>query len=331
MLAVPFVGWLGFQTLLDSRAGEFVSQPGPNDPGWIAFVEPSPVTLVVEVLESRVSGVALITQPGESRAGGAVILLPAELSIDGAALSSMRPNDVEAALEGVLDLNIMSREVVNEARWAQVLGSNTWAIDNPDPVPGDDDTTLVPVGATNVGAAEAAAFIGRTATGASAESLVVRRELWWQALVAQPPSTETSLGRVIADVGGGISVVRPAATTPSPSGPEIDADAMSELLSEIVPFPAGAEPGDRLRVQVLGRTQDVDTASVALKLGASGHEVVQIGNASVFEDGPTEILVPLSLTDERINDLADAVGAASVLAVDEAAGADLVTVLVGSD
>ncbi len=331
MLAVPVVGWMGFETLLDSRAGEFVSQPGPDDPGWVVFVEPSPVTLAVEVLDGAVTGAALITQPGEARAGGAVVLLPGELAIEGASLSSMRPNDVELALESAFDLEIAALEVVNEARWEQVLGNATWPLENPDPVPGLGDVTLLPVGAVNVGAAEAAPFVGRPADGAAPESLIVRREIWWNALIADPPSTDTTLGRVIDELGRGIAVVQPVPTTSSPSGPEIDDVAMDELLGDIVPFPAGAEPGGRLRLQILGRSPDVDTSALALELGAAGHEIVQIGNASVFDDGPTEILVPLSLDDDRLNELADAVGAASVLSVDELTGADLVTVLVGSE
>ncbi len=330
MISVPVVGWLGFDSLLDSRAGEFVTQPGPDDPGWVVFVEPSPVTVIVETLDDVVTGVALVAQPDEQRAGGAVVLLPGELSIDGAALSSMRATDVAAALGDHLNLSIPNVEVINDARWSQVLGNSTWLIENPDPVPAADGSIVLPVGTVHVGADQAGAFVGRPAVGATAESLVIRRQLLWEALIAAPPESETTLAGLLGALGRGVSRIQLAPTQPTPSGPEIAREEMEALLAQIVPFPAGAEPGGRLRLRVLARSPEIDLAAVAAELGAAGHEIVQIGNAVAFDDGPNEILIPLGVADDRIDGLAAALGSASVLTVDDDAAADLVTVLIGS-
>src|SRR5680860_1559231 len=64
VLMIPILAWLGFSSLLGSTAGQFVDQAGPGEPGWQAFVDASPITLVVDVVDGAVAGASIITQPG---------------------------------------------------------------------------------------------------------------------------------------------------------------------------------------------------------------------------------------------------------------------------
>ena len=39
-IAIPVLAYSGFRTLLDSRTGTFIDDPGPESPGWLALVDP---------------------------------------------------------------------------------------------------------------------------------------------------------------------------------------------------------------------------------------------------------------------------------------------------
>ncbi len=345
--AIPFVGWRGFDALLDSRAGTFVEGPGPAEPGWEAFVDSSPVSLVVEVDRSIVTGAVLITQPEADRAGGAVILIPGDLTIDGTGLSEMTPDQVATSLSGALHLAIGTVDVVDRSRWSEVLAGRSWVVNNPDPVPGelaladaeaadeapeieDGSPALVEVGEVVLEGEVIAAYVGRPATGATFESLMVRRSLWWSTLLADPPSTDTTLGVLVNALASGPIVLEEMPTIVDETGRHLDELAVDALIAETVPFPAGAEPGDRVRVRVLVRSPDIDVSAAARDLGRLGYEVVRIGNAPMFDDGPTSVIAPLGMDDARIADLVASVGADSLQVDETDVDSGVVTVLIGT-
>ena len=76
VLLVPVLAFVGVQSLLDSTEGNYVEQVGPNDPGWRAPVEASPVHAVVISDQGRLAAVAVITQPGSDANGGAAVSSP---------------------------------------------------------------------------------------------------------------------------------------------------------------------------------------------------------------------------------------------------------------
>ncbi len=327
--SVPFIGWQGFDALLDSRAGTFVEGPTPTDPGWEAFVDPSPVSLVVEVDRGVVTGAVLVAQPEAERAGGAVVLIPGDLLIAGVGLSEMLPAQVGSALADELDLAIGATFVADEAGWSETLAGGTWTIRNPDPVPADDGSVLIEVGSVDLVFDDVAPFVGRPAEGAVFESLMVRRELWWSALVESPPAADEPLAVLIAAVADGPFVIDVIPTEVGPSGRLLDLDATGELIAEIVPFPAGAEPGDRIQVRVLARSLDVDLEDEARALGQAGFEIIGIGNGPVFDEGATTVIVPIGFDDDRIDDLVAQVGADTVRVDESDVDSEIVTVLIG--
>jgi hypothetical protein len=106
--------------------------------------------------------------------------------------------------------------------------------------------------------------------------------------------------------------------------------ATEALVRELVPVPAGAQPGDRTQVRVIDRTGTADLSAVAAEVAATGLEVVEIGNAAEFDAGATSLVVPRGLDDPGLIELAAWTGAATV--VDGEPDADpVVTLLIGSD
>ncbi len=339
VLAVPVLAFLGVRTLLGSRAGVFVADAGPADPGYRALVDLSPVTAVVEVTEKRISGLVLVTQPGAGEAGGSLVIVSADLLVDGVPLGSLGVPEAVAALERALNLRIPAVEVAEESRWNDILGLRSYVIDNPDPVPGATGAPRFDVGPVIVDGFNAGAFLGSVSPDGSAQSLVFRRQVFWAALLERPPESSDAVAALLRSVAAGRFSVEALPTVPTTAdvngaearGLMVDAAEAEELLHEIVPFPGGAEPGDRLRVSIIDRTGDADLLAIAARLGSSGYEVVNVGNASTFEaQAETELVVPLGVVDDRVDALARLVGAAVRDSEQIDADADgVVTLLVG--
>ncbi len=316
--AVPVLGYLGAQSLLDTRAGNFVAQPTPTEPGWLAAVEPSPITGIVEVLDGKVTGATIVAQQRESQPGGTVILIWPSTEIDGVQVGEMAPGEVVPAISRELRLQIPMVEILDEARWKTVLGSEERTVDNPDPLVGEDEVPLLAVGPVTIGSDLAATFIGSPAVTGHPDSVIVRRTIWWQALLGAPPGGDDDLAALIRTIGAADYRIVDLPTTANLDGEETDAgrridpDLAEQVVADSVPFPVGSQPGDRPQVQVLDRTGGVDLELVARSVARLGFEVIQIGNASVFDDGPAEVVVPPGVTDARVELLAELFGAATV-------------------
>jgi hypothetical protein len=338
-LAIPFLAIAGYHELLDSRAGRFVEEPGEADPGWRAVVEPSPLTAVVETERGRITGIALLAGNPDSGIGGTVVLVPGTLAIDGRGLDRRTPDDAVTALGRALRLGIHGLEVVDENRWANVLGDRAYVVDNPDPVVDDDGEPLLVVGPTEVDADNAAVFLGRPVAGADEISLLLRRRLLWTALIADPPTSggwsggggaggaDPLLDHLDSVRGASARVVELPLRQATPV-PELDPVTAEGLIREVVPVPSGAEVGDRVRVRVLGRSPDTDLPAVAAVVAGTGMEVVEIGNAASFDGGPTEILLPSGLDEAMVAGLVSLIGT-DPIPIDGTEADSVVTLLVG--
>lgn len=350
VLAVPILAFLGVSTLLESRAGTFVEAPGPNDPGYRALVERTPVSAIVEIVDRRLTGVAVITQPtGET--GGAILLVPGELEIEGVRIGSLAVEEAIALLEGELALEIGAVEAIEEARWVDVLGSTTFEIDNPDPIgagsppadasqasgdpiesddpvddqeqseggeAGEEFELLFDVGPVTVDASNIGVILGTPAAGGDPRSLLFRRELVWQALLESEMRGADPVADLLNGVAAGDRRVSVLPTREQGGSlVAIEEDVEAQVL-EFVPFPSGARPGDRLRVRVLDRVGGLDLLGLASRLGSQGYEVVEIGNVVAFADADVgnALIVPLGLDDDRIDDLAAAMQADTMVSTE---------------
>ena len=352
-MAIPFLAISGYHTLLGSQAGTFIEEPEEGDPGWRALVAPSPITAVVEREGDRLTGVTLLVGPvdgpslivtGESDGelaaagsdvdrdgiGGTVVVVPGTLVVDGSALAARSPEDAVRALETILRLRIETVDVLDEDRWSDVLGTTAYQLANPDPVVDDAGRPLLEVGEIDVGADEAAAFLGRPATDSDPITLLFRRQLFWSALVDDPPDGDDELVDLLRTIDGPGSQVVILPLVDVVPDPDPDLVAAETLIRDVVPIPAGARPGDRLQVRVVDRTGAADLEAIAAEVASTGSEVVEIGYAQEFDGGLTHLVVPLGVDDPAISDLATLTGATTVHDDDIEADA-VVTLLVGSD
>jgi hypothetical protein len=345
-MAIPFLLIEGYHTLLDSRSGTLVDEPARSDPGWTAVVAATPVIGLAEVVDGTVSGVTLVVQTSREGAGGngggTVVLVPGDTSVptpDGLTkLSTLPPSAAVRTLAQSMRITLSAAEVMDSDAWIQTLAGQAYEVENPDPVPtsGDDRTDAAgaeaslafAVGNAVVGGSNAAIFLGRPVDGASPSSLMPRRQAFWEAFLADPPSgthrLATTLGEWFAGGGGRVTELP---TEPTAGGPLLDSSAAEELVRTIIAFPSG----ERLKVRVVDRTGAADLESVAASMAGRGVEVVEIANAVQFDDGATELIVPAELTvgDEQLAELVAALGVEPI--VDDELGSAEATLLVGVD
>lgn len=298
--AIPILGFVGFKTLLDTRTGTFIEDPGPDSPGWTALVDPSPVLGVVEMDGESITGVAVVVSIGSTARGGAVILVPGDLEVSSLTLSSRTPEQAVAAVGTAMKLRIPEVEVVDSARWAMLLDSASYTLNNPDPVPGEGDEVLFEVGAVEVTGDRAAAFLGRTVDGADSLASLVRRELFWSELLENPPPVQNDqLSRTLFAVAHGTHEVVLMPLERGDSGnPIVSPDRTEALVRRVVAFPAASEAGDRPRLRIEDRTGNADLDAAARSLGRLGVEVVAVANAAVFDDVPTTLSVEAGTSTE---------------------------------
>ncbi len=336
-MAIPFMAIQGYHTLLESRAGKFVEEPTRADPGWRAFVEPTPVVAVVEVDRSAVTGVALFVHHPEIRSAATVILVPGSLEVDGVLLSDRDPEAAAAAVGAQVGLALARVDVLDQAAWAEVLGPEVHLLDNPDPVQDEAGGGLFSVGLVQVDGSNSAAFLGRPAPGAAPISVQVRRHLFWNALVADAPATNTALAADLRAIGRDTVQVLDLPLAQLQPVALIDAIGTEALVRDVVAYPAGAIPGDRLQVRILDRTGRANLEGIAAAVAGQGMEVIEIGNAVSFDDGETQVIAPVALTDqagllpEIVRTLAASVGTTSVIQDNDAIDDLVVTVVIGRD
>lgn len=338
-LAIPFVLIRGYHTLLDSQAGTFIEEPTRTEPGWAALVDPTEVTGIAEVDRGVVTGVTLVVHNPEQASVGSVVLVPGTLELDGSLLAEREPGDAVLAVSEALRLGLARIEVLDQEGWAGFLGAARYELESPDPVPGDGeaDEILLPVGPVDIGASEAPAFVGRPAAGAVAVSVLPRRRLLWEAVLARPPDSGSPLATDLAAVDGAASRVIDLPVTQLEPVATLDATVAELLVRDVVAFPAGAVAGDRLRVRIVDRTGAARLESIAAAVAAEGVEVIEIANAAVFDDGPSQVIAPVTLVlpdGQLVPDLAEfavKVGLADVTIDPEPVEESVITVVVGRD
>lgn len=336
-MAIPFMIIEGYHTLLDSRAGKFVEEPTRLDPGWRALVDPTQVVGIAEVDRGVVTGVTLLVNHVEVQSAGTAILVPGTLQIDGATVSERtNPTDAVYAVGDALHLAISRIEVLDDAGWSEVLGTTEYTLESPDPVLDEAGNPLFNVGPVVVNGTNAAAFLGRPAPGAPPISVKFRRQTFWNAVIGSPPS---GTAPVAADLRAIDATSSQVINLPTEEQDLLNilkpADAES-LIRDVVAYPAGASPGDRLQVRILDRTGTADLEDIAAAVAAQGIEVIEIGNAAIFDGGTTEFIAPIDLVDQdgklppTVETLMQSAGTFSAR-VDVESTDSVVTVVIGRD
>lgn len=347
LAAIPLLGILGFRSLLSTQSGEFVVDPGPNDAGWIAAIEPSPLSILVDVDEGVVGGAVLLAPSGDEVSGGTVILISGATVVEGRPLSERSPADLVRVLERSLRLAIGEPVVADADAWDILLDGRSIELANPDPVvarevvEGEDPAVIIPAGRVTIAAGDLAAMSTRPPIGsADLEALEFRRDVLWNALVEdeavfadgaiESDDGDLGLREVAQHLQSIASGVHRIEALPLDGG-TIDVEAAEALVRRSIALPLGHEVGARLQVRIIDRTGTNDLEAAAQNLGRAGFEVVQVANAFAFDDGPTQLLVTLAADENEIARLADLTSAATVPPSLDAEATSTVTLLLGSE
>ncbi|MEM9654712.1 MAG: hypothetical protein AAGA65_21660 [Actinomycetota bacterium] len=336
-MAIPFMIIEGYHTLLDSRAGKFVEEPTRLDPGWRALVDPTEVVGIAEVDRGVVTGVTLLVNQIEVQSAGSAILVPGTLQVDGLPVSARsNPADAVAAVGQALHLAITRVEVLDTAGWTEVLGATEYTLESPDPVLDDAGNQLFAVGPVVVNGSNAAAFAGRPAPGAPTVSVKFRRQTLWNAIVAAPPSGSAPIAADLRALDATASQVIDLPTEQIDEVTVLSPAAAESLIRDVVAYPAGHVPGDRLQVRILDRTGTADLEDIAAAVAAQGIEVIEIGNAAQFDGGTTEFIALIDLVEQdgslppTVVALMQSAGTFAAT-VDAASTDSVVTVVIGQD
>lgn len=304
LVTVPVLAWVGFDAVLDTTAGRTVDpELDPDEPGYEAFLDSTPVALVVGTDEERaLSWLAVLALGGAGEEGGSVVFVPPATVVDHPELGDLTLRAAWAdggrdrlvtAVGGLLRAGFGEVIVLDPPRIAELFGPlSPLSIRLSDELPGFD------VGDVEVPAEDIPALLAVTARGESDLARMARHEDLWRAWLAAvsasddpdvvPGEAATGIGRFVRGLAAGPTSFDVIPVTPEEDddGEEVfdaDADDVAALVSERIPFPVGPWPGARPRVRVLDAVgADGLALRVARDTVRAGAQVVVLGNADRF-------------------------------------------------
>jgi LytR cell envelope-related transcriptional attenuator len=309
VVAAMALTYVGLKTVRASRAGRQASSiTDPRAPGFEAIVEPTPTLVVLDSTKGELRSVAVLSLNG-GNAGGSVLLVPPATMVGTTAKAvrldvifafAAQPDDARGAVQTVLRLGITESLIVDDARWAELVGPVApLTIQNPDDVPG------FPAGPVSLSADQVGAWLGARVPGESDLARMYRQQLFWDAWVKAvaashdpgvvPGEVDAGIGRFLRGLAGGpthMTVIPLTEHTDTKGETDfvVDTHAMAALVDKLVPFPTGDVEGARTKVRLLDGTGDPDhLARAAPLIIPAGTEIVVAGNAASFDHKETEI------------------------------------------
>ena len=353
--AVPVLGWVGFRTVLDTTEGQAVDpELDPNEPGYEAFLEPTPLALPQGLDDGGdLSWLTVVGLGGPQEQGGSVLFIPvATLTEDGReTLAEVRAEDGERALAAavgeLLDAGFADVVTVAPGRVADLVAPVA-----PIELRLADDVEGFDTGDVALDPDEVAALLLARDEAESDLNRLARQEAVWRAWLgaiaassdpgAVPGETGSGLGRYVRGLSLGavaydtapVEVVDAEATDEEGEVFEADVEALRALVADRIPFPVADRPGGRVRVRVLDAV-GVEGLSLLVARDAvrAGGQVTVIGNADAFGRETSRVTFFDGAVAADAAAVAAALGIGSVEQLPGPNPDDLVdvTVVVGSD
>jgi hypothetical protein len=349
VVAGGVLAYAGVATVRTSRDGQRVSTvTDPTQPGFEAFLEPTPTLLVVHGSGSTLVSASVLTL-NSGDAGGSVLLVPPATRVggeDGFALGAVSAfaGSLDAILPGVqslLGIGITDMVVVDDARWAELAAPVApLTIENPDAV-GE-----FPAGTLTLAADQVGPYLAARGEGESDMARLYRQQLFFEAWAsavaassdpaAVPGEVDSGIGRFVRGLAGGPRRIATLPVVETPAGDvtrtEVEPAAVSELISELVPFPTASRPGGRVRVRLLDGSGNPDhVLTTAPLIIPADSEIVVVGNADAFDYGTTEIRYHHPTFEPAAEALREALGAGTVIDDPRQTDAFDVTIVLGPD
>jgi hypothetical protein len=361
-VSVPVLSVVGVRTLLDSRDGEVIDPVlDPTAPGYQALVSPSPTMVAIHTDPDGVLvGVVVLALAGDDVPGGSTLLIPpatlasvptfGDLTLE--YVQTVNGTDTTVSLtEWVLSMAIDEVVEMDHQTWADLiepLGGLT--ITNPDTLTDPEGVIRFPAGEITLAPADVGPYLATLEPGENPLNRVLRQELvwtaWYSALRRAPDSVrfggelDRGLARFVPTIasGPGRLVTLPLVAASGPPAPGEatvfipNDEAITALIPVIVPFPAGARPGDRPLVRVLDGSGRIEIITPAVRrVAIGGGQVVMVGNADAFDVAETQLLFADPALGDFARSVADALGVGSVQVIDYIdENAELIVVL-GTD
>lgn len=358
---------VGVTTVRDSTAGKrFDPKNDPAEPGFEAFVTPTPTMVVTQVDDDRLVSVTLLSLGNGDAGGGSVVFVPpatvgsfgqyGPLRLD-VAHDRLGSGGVLTGLQNVLFAGITESVEVDSERWTRLVAPVApLRFENPDDLPAADDGRAFAAGELELAADEVGAYLAARAPDESDFERMVRHQVLWEAWLkalgsAGPDAiageVESGLGRFLRTLVRGQTSV---STLPVNEGTGADEgggegpaftvrdDEVRALVAAAIPFPTGPSPGARTRVRLLSGVAGTAGTSAreqaARALVGEGAEIAIVGNAERFGQTDTRVIYDVPADVGAARKLARALGGASVVREQRGPGvADVidVTVVLGSD
>lgn len=359
---IPVLAVLGLQAALDTTSNTAATDADPNAPGYQALVAPTPTTLALEVApEGTLAGATLVASSGDG-AGGSVLFVPGDLLTDAAGTGSQTLADLQAtggstatanALRSLFHVGFDQVVTIDAARWAQLVGPVApISFENSDELvrttASGETEVAFRAGPLSLAATDVAEYLAARSEGEDEAAYLYRHELFWRAwlaAVAQRGTADAVPGEVGSGLGGAVRTLAKGSTryvslpvspvealTGSQPNFRVDADQLSSLLAELVPFPSAGQPGDRVKVRLLDGTGDrvhaLDAASVLVPAGA---EIAIFGNAERFDHDTTVVRYYNPAHRAAAESMATALGVGTPELQEDQTDTVDVTVIVGRD
>jgi hypothetical protein len=320
--AVPVLGYVGSQRLLDSRGGQVVEgRIDEDEPGFRATITPTDTTMVVHRdAEGRPAAVAILAL-GAGDAGGSVILVPLSLQpadtsfftriIDG--YDAVEDDDgFRRSVEDVIGISVPPPliDLTDQSLATLIAPVAPLELDVSDPVMADDGVTYD--GPVSLAAEAVGPYLRATNEGEPEIAHLERiRDVWaaWLEAIGSATATEpigaaaTGMGGYLRTLAAGDPVVETLdveqvddyfAGTSYVPGSE-----MQEQIIDAVPFPMPPRTGVRFLATVLnGARGERLPLDLMRDIVAAGGSLTTLGNAGAFGQEETVILHKADVQDE---------------------------------
>ena len=351
------------QAVLESQSGSISDVAlDPAAANFRAFTEPTPTGLVlhtaIESGQPELTGVTFMAS-ADGGQGGTVLSIPSTFVHLGGENVPLRELFTEvgflavvAEMESALGIGFSEVVVLDARSWTSLMTPDlplefTLSTDLVENVSATERRTVLAAATRPWDLREIELIASHRNPDEPSLLLANRQQAIWRAWVSRTASSaerpdifslDEGFVDLIGDLSNGevsyrnISAAAAAGETPGATTYVADTDAVLDLISQVVPFPTSAEPGDRPSVMLLDGTGGVyDQLPVLSTVVRSGGQVAILGNAERFDLPSTEVRVHSPEAAEVATELAQRLGVAAPVESPLTEATVAITVIVGAD
>jgi hypothetical protein len=349
--------------VLESQSGSISAAAlDPTATNFRAFTEPTPTGLVMHTAivagRPQLMGVTFMAAAANDQ-GGTVLTIPATFVHLGGTAEPLSELFTEVGflavvneMESVLGIGFGEVVVLDARSWTSLMSVDlplefTLATDLFENISDEETRTILAAGTRQWDLAEVELIATHRNPQEASIGLARRQQEIWRSWISRTASSVEQPGifsldegfiDLIGDLATGEVSYRNIAAAAAPADATEDTTYIADqqqvldLVSQVVPFPTPAEPGDRPSVMLLDGTGGVyDQLPVLSAVVRSGGQVAILGNAERFDLPATEVQVHDPAAAEIAAALAERLGAGAPVEAPLTEATVSITVIVGAD